>query len=122
MIHCPGRRKIVSVEGCYNDNKTLKPHSDVYENRNDKSKHQTSADFFEPEQLRSNNITRHHAPVCPTIRTCRAVDKCIRFILHAGIPGDEKFSHISNTDNRTGEDDDFIHCLYVFNSDIIFKI
>src|SRR5690606_17879374 len=105
-----------------NNYKTLKPHSYVYHNRNNKRNHNTCSNFLNPHNLWRNNVTSHHQPISPPVRPCCSIQECILLIFYSRIPSDKKLCNISDTHNRTCNHDDNVHQFDMLNSNIVFKV
>lgn len=59
----PCCRKVIAVNGGNDDYETLKPHTDIYDDRHEECEAEVRSQFLEPEELRRDHIARHHAPV-----------------------------------------------------------
>src|SRR5690606_20284891 len=122
MEHRPARRYVIAVQRGHDDYETLEPHTDIHNNGEDERCCNARPDLLDPEQLRRDHVTGHHRPVRPGIRSRDTVVECVSFVFNLRVPGNEQLCDISNTDNRTGDDDNDVHQLDVPDCNVVFKL
>src|SRR5688572_13012132 len=123
VIGTPGRRQVIAVQRSNDDHKTLEPHTHVHDNGHEESDDQAAPHFTEPEDLRRQNVTTHHEPVAPSIRTVQVgavLEECKHLVLHVRVPGHEQFGQVGDTHNGTRQYDHLVHYFNVLDGNVLF--
>src|ERR1051326_5291864 len=89
----------IAVQRNDNDDKSLKPHADVHNDRNDEHKPQRLPALFEPKHLGHDDVRNHNQKPRPLIRAERAIHEMELLHWTAAVPGDEEFHRVGVTDN-----------------------
>ena len=87
------------MQSNHDDYETLKPHSDIHQDRNDKDEPQLLAAPFKPENLRHQHIATDHEEPRPLIRSESAVEKMEPLVRIAAVPGDKELHRVGISDN-----------------------
>src|SRR5688572_8378248 len=89
IISTPATGQVIAIDRSNDDNKTLEPHTDVYDHRHKEGYNQVAAQFAEPEDLWRDHVTTHHQPVAPAIwaeQVQPVLSKCPAFVRVLTIP------------------------------------
>src|SRR5438270_10313050 len=69
IIRAPARWQIIAVQRGYNNHKTLKPHSHIYNNGHKECNQQVAPHFPKPEYLWKQHVAAHHQVIGPAVWT-----------------------------------------------------
>ena len=122
IMHAPSSRNIVTMNRCYNDHVSFKPHTDVYDDGDKEGKQQTPSQLSYPHKLWRNYITGHHRPISPPIRTGSSVQEGICLVFYTWIPRDKEFRYVCSTNDRTSNHDHNVHILHMLRVDICLQL
>ena len=77
------------------DDKTLHPHADVDEERDDEKRERIAPDARRPERLRNEHVAQHQHPENPAIGTERAIHHHVFFEDVAAVPRHEGLDEVA---------------------------
>src|SRR5262245_50104096 len=69
MEHTPSRGCKIANERRGNNHKALVPHARVRKLNDDPNPNKMRAEILEPKKLWRNDIAKHHAEICPPVRS-----------------------------------------------------
>ena len=102
-----------------NNDKSLKPHPNIDQERQNKEQRDTTAYFLVPQKLRDDDVTRNHDGIGRAVRALDAVHERILFVGIAAIPGNEGLRRVGQADNGAGQENDFAHRLDMSQRDVV---
>ena len=117
----PGGRQEVPVNGRYNNDKSLEPHTCVGKHDNGENDPWILAAVFKPKELGSGDVAGNHCPVRPPVRTESAIGEGIDFEGVTAVPSDKEFHGVGVANKGTGQQNDLTHIIDVFIGDEIME-
>ena len=110
------------MQGGHHNYKTLKPHANINEDRNNEYEPRSRAAPLKPEELGTDHVAGNHYPVSPPVGSKGTILEGIKLVGVASIPSDEKLHPVGVADNRAGRHDHLAHQLQVANGNYLLQL
>ena len=108
-VVAPAGGEEVTRQSGVHDDKSLKPHTDVDEDRDNPNQWNVFSNFSEPEQLRADDVAADHNPISPPVVSESSVDEGKALELIGSVPSDEKFHRVGVTHYAASGQSHFAH-------------
>ena len=101
----------------HDDHKSLEPHPDAYDNRDQPQRQKICPHTSYPQKLWRNSIAQNQRPIVVRVRAMHSVPDHIALVRVAAVPTEEGFHQISINDNQSRGEHHLCHVVHVAHGD-----